>query len=70
MSFLESNSFEWKTSEFDSFDNLVTQIYKISPKEVILDKNLFSNTKIKEILEKNMVLIFIIMIQTLMKKCY
>ena len=52
MSFLESNSFEWKTSEFDSFDNLVTQIYKIAPKEVILDKNLFSNTHIKEILEK------------------
>ena len=52
ISYLDINSNNWYTWEFNSFDNLKTQLYKISPKEVILDKSLFSNTQIKDVLEK------------------
>lgn len=52
ISYLDINSNNWYTWEFINFDNLKTQLYKISPKEVILDKSLFSNTEIKEVLEK------------------
>lgn len=52
MSYLDINSNDWYTAQFNSFDDLKTQLYKVSPKEVILDKKLFSNTEIKEVLEK------------------
>ena len=52
ISYLDINSNNWYTWEFINFDNLKTPLYKISPKEVILDKSLFSNTEIKEVLEK------------------
>ena len=52
LSFIESSSLTWKSSEFENFENLQTQIFKISPKEVILEKKLFNNEKIKEVLEK------------------
>lgn len=52
ISYLDINSNNWHTWEFINFDNLKTQLYKISPKEVILDKSLFSNTEIKDVLEK------------------
>ena len=52
ISYLDINSNNWYTWEFIDFDNLKTQLYKISPKEVILDKSLFSNIEIKDILEK------------------
>jgi len=52
LSFIESSNLTWKASEFSNFEELQTQIYKISPKEVILDKELFNNQKIKDILEK------------------
>lgn len=52
MSFLEMNSNKWFTCEFQNFWALKNELYKISPKEVILDKKLFWNIEIKEILEK------------------
>ncbi|MGB2110774.1 MAG: hypothetical protein ACPHY8_02390 [Patescibacteria group bacterium] len=41
MSFLEMNSNKWYTCEFKTFESLKNELYKISPKEVILDKKLF-----------------------------
>jgi len=52
MSFLEMNSNKWHTCEFENLDWLKNELYKISPKEVILDKKLFWNNDIKDILEK------------------
>lgn len=52
MSFLEMNSNKWFTCEFQNIWLLKNELYKISPKEVILDKKLFWNIEIKEILEK------------------
>jgi len=52
ISYLDINSNNWYTWEFKQFDDLKTQLYKISPKEVILDKSLFWNTEIKDVLEK------------------
>jgi DNA mismatch repair protein MutS len=52
ISLLDFSNNKWSTWEFNSFDSLKTELYKISPKEVILEKKLFWNTYIKEILEK------------------
>ncbi len=52
ISYLDINSNNWYTWEFKQFDDLKNQLYKISPKEVILDKSLFWNTDIKDVLEK------------------
>lgn len=52
ISYLDINSNNWYAWEFNNFDDLKTQLYKISPKEVILDKSLFSHTEMKEVLEK------------------
>jgi DNA mismatch repair protein MutS len=52
ISYLDINSNNWYTWEFKQFDDLKTQLYKISPKEVILDKSLFWNIDIKDVLEK------------------
>ncbi len=52
ISLLDFNTNKWTTWEFNNFDNMKSELYKISPKEVILEKKLFNNTKIKEILEK------------------
>ncbi len=47
---------KWSTWEFASFDNLKSELYKLSPKEVVLDKKLFSDQLIKEVLEKKFAL--------------
>ncbi len=52
ISLLDFSTNKWSTWEFDNFEILKTELYKISPKEVILEKKLFSNNEIKEILEK------------------
>lgn len=52
ISFIDFGENKWRTWEFEDFDSLKWQLYKISPKEVILQKSLFSNTKIKDILSK------------------
>jgi DNA mismatch repair protein MutS len=52
ISLLDFNTNKWSTWEFNNFDNLKSELYKISPKEVILEKKLFWNENIKEVLEK------------------
>ncbi len=52
LSILDLSTNKWTTSEFDTFQNLSLQIYKISPKEVILEKKLFSDDSIKDLLSK------------------
>ena len=52
LSFLDITTNKWQTWEFFDFKNLSKELYKLNPKEVILEKKLFSNIKIKEILEK------------------
>ncbi|QFR39225.1 hypothetical protein A9Q91_03240 [Candidatus Gracilibacteria bacterium 28_42_T64] len=52
LSYLDIDSHIWKTGEFHDFEGLKNEIYKISPKEVILEKRLFSHDAIKNILEK------------------
>lgn len=43
---------KWSTGELGSFENLKTELYKLWPKEVILEKKLFTDQKLKDILEK------------------
>lgn len=52
LSYVNFSDNKWKTSEFKRFDELATQLYKIWPKEVILGKELFNNSEIKDILSK------------------
>jgi len=52
ISVLDPSSWDWKTWELENFDKLSGEVYKISPKEVILEKKLFGDEKLKEILEK------------------
>lgn len=52
ISFIDLWSNKWKTSEFENFEKLKWEIYKLSPLEVILDKKLFNNEEIKDILIK------------------
>ena len=52
ISILEPSSWDWRVWEFSDFSKLSGEIYKISPKEVILEKKLFSDEKLKELLQK------------------
>ena len=52
ISLLDFSTNKWSTWEFNNFENLKSELYKISPKEVVLEKKLFWDEKIKEILEK------------------
>lgn len=52
LSILDFSTNKWTCSEFNSFEKLSLQIYKISPKEVILEKKLFSDEQIKDLLSK------------------
>ena len=52
ISFLESSSWKWKTWVLENREKLSWEIYKIAPKEVILEKKLFNDESLKEILEK------------------
>lgn len=52
ISLLDFTTNKWSAWEFNDFSHLKSELYKISPKEVILEKKLFSNTQIKEVLEK------------------
>jgi len=52
ISILDPSSWDWKTWELENFSKLSWEIYKISPKEVILEKKLFWNKELKDILEK------------------
>jgi len=52
ISYLDLATNKWISGEFDNFEKLKAELYKLSPKEVILDKSLFSNEEIKEVLTK------------------
>ncbi|MDR2411385.1 MAG: hypothetical protein LBD88_02070 [Candidatus Peribacteria bacterium] len=53
MNFTEN---KWQTCEFNNFNDLQCELFKLFPKEVVLEKNLFTDTKIKEILERKFLL--------------
>lgn len=52
LSLLDLSTLKFQTQEFNDFNELSKNLYIISPKEVILEKKLFNNEKIKEVLEK------------------
>jgi DNA mismatch repair protein MutS len=52
ISLLDLSTNKWATWEFNSFKNLESELYKLSPKEVVLDKKLFGNKNITDVLEK------------------
>ncbi|MCD5380346.1 hypothetical protein LR004_00305 [Candidatus Gracilibacteria bacterium] len=52
ISFLDLATNKWRTGEFENFDILKGELYKLSPKEVILEKSLFNNEEIKDVLTK------------------
>ncbi len=52
LSILDISSNKWQTCEFNNFTELQKELFKINPKEVVLDKSLFSDEKIKETLQK------------------
>lgn len=52
ISFINIWENKWNTWEFNNLDDFSREIYKISPKEVIIEKNLFNNIEIKELLSK------------------
>lgn len=52
LSILDISSNKWQTCEFNSFENLQKELFKLNPKEVILEKSLFNDEKIKETLQK------------------
>ncbi len=52
ISYLDLATNKWIAWEFQNFEKLKWELYKLSPKEVILDKGLFNNTEIKDILTK------------------
>lgn len=47
---------KWKTCEFESFELLQSELFKLAPKEVVLEKKLFTNIEIKETLERKYLL--------------
>ena len=52
ISFLDLATNKWVAWEFNNFEKLKAELYKLSPKEVILDKSLFNNIEIKDVLTK------------------
>ena len=52
ISYLDLATNKWITWEFNNFEKLKGELYKLSPKEVILDKSLFNNIEIKDVLTK------------------
>ena len=46
----------WQTCEFANFNDLEAELFKIFPKEVVVEKELFHNSSIKDILEKKFAL--------------
>jgi DNA mismatch repair ATPase MutS len=56
LSVLNLADYSWICSEFETFEACSGELYKISPSEVILEKSLFGNTEIQEILQKKYML--------------
>lgn len=47
---------KWKTCEFNDFESLQSELIKVWPKEVVIEKKLFWDEKIKQTLEKKYML--------------
>ncbi|MDR3150768.1 MAG: hypothetical protein LBU14_04125 [Candidatus Peribacteria bacterium] len=56
LSILNFTQNKWQTCEFEKFEELETELFKLFPKEVVLEKSLWTDTRIKEILEKKFLL--------------
>lgn len=52
LSIIDISTNKWETQEFITFEDLAKNIYKINPLEVVIDKKLYWNEEIKNILEK------------------
>lgn len=52
LSILDIATSKWQTGEFSNFESLQKELFKLNPKEVILEKKLFQDEKIKETLQK------------------
>jgi DNA mismatch repair protein MutS len=52
LSFVNFSDHSWKCSEFDDFASCAWELYKLSPAEVILQKSLYWNIKVEEVLSK------------------
>ena len=52
MSSLDITDNSWKTTQFDTMTDLWDYICKISPREVVLSKDLFNDTALRELLSK------------------
>ncbi len=52
ISILNLDQNNWKTCQFDNFESLQSELIKLNPNEVVLDKKLFWQNEIKEVLEK------------------
>ncbi|MDD2907333.1 MAG: hypothetical protein PHH98_01700 [Candidatus Gracilibacteria bacterium] len=56
LSILNIGENKWKTCEFENFLLLQAELFKLAPKEVVLEKKLFGNLEIKETLERKYLL--------------
>ncbi len=52
LSLLYISNGEWKTTQFNTFEKLALELYKLNPKEVVLEKKLFQESSIQDILQK------------------
>lgn len=52
LSILNLSENKWQSTEFKNFEEIKWELYKIFPKEVVLEKKLFWNKEVKDTLEK------------------
>ncbi len=52
LSILNISSNKWHATEFKNFEDLQKELFKLNPKEVVLEKSLFGDENIKETLQK------------------
>jgi len=52
ISIINLSNHSWKCSEFDRFETCATQLYKMSPAEIVLEKSLYNDKDIHEVLTK------------------
>lgn len=52
LSIIDLSISKWQSAEFQDFPSLAKQLYALNPAEVVLDKSLFQNEEIKNVLQK------------------
>lgn len=52
LSIINLSDHNWKCSEFHNFSDCAGELYKLAPSEVILEKNMYGNEEIHEVLSK------------------